>query len=267
MRVLKNHFGVIFPLIILLFSIEFSVMTSRIVSEYETSMSNEYNIIVVSKKELTNEVLKSKIASFKDSIKLDTKSVLDRLKNDISEKNLKDISFSLPNFYSIKLDIFPSPNFMSQIERDLLGIDGVLKVETFAKTHDKVYRILLIFKVVAQAFTFLIALLGITLIFKQMRIWLYEHRRRIEVMTDLGAPYWLKSAMLYKLALIDSIIATALVCALYIWMPYMLAGVLLSAGFAFPHLDIFKDTLTLFASSVVVSIISVSLVMIRSKAN
>lgn len=266
MKVFKNHFGVIFPLLVLLFSIEFSVMTSRLVSEYESSMSDDYNIIVVSSKQLKDEDFRTKIPSFKQAITLDAKAVLDRLKNDISERNLKELALSLPNFYSLKLNLFPNPAFMAQIERNLLSIEGVSKVETFAKTHDKIYRILVIFKAVAQGFTFLIALMGITLIFKQMRIWLYEHRRRIEVMTDLGAPFWLKSAMLYKLAIIDSMITTAVVCALFAYMPYLLSEVMFSAGFSFPAMDIGKDALMLFASSIIVSIISVSMVMLRSKA-
>lgn len=266
MKTFKNHFGVIFPLLILLFAIEFSAVASRVLGDYENSMSEDYNIIVVSKNKLDDATLKSKITSFKEAILLDNKAVIDRLKNDISEKNLKELVANLPNFYSIKLSVFPSPAFMAQIERDLLGISGVSKVETFSKTHDKVYRMLLIFKGVTQGFTLLIALMGIALIFKQMRIWLYEHRARIEVMTDLGAPYWLRSAMLYKLAIIDSIIATALVCLIYAYMPHILSGIMLSAGFSFPTLDLFGDAGVLFGASIFVSIIAVSLVMIQTKA-
>lgn len=267
MRSFKNHFGVILPLFVLLFAIEFSVMAGRILSDYESSMSDEYNIIAVSSKPLSDELLKSRIPSFKNAILLDAKPVLDRLKGQMSEKNLKELEGSLPKFYSIKLNILPSPAFMAKIERDLLGIEGVSKAETFAKTHDKVYRILVLFKAVAQGFTALIALMGVTLIFKQMRIWLYEHKRRIEVMSDLGASYWLKSSRLYKLALGDSIIATALVLAIYFFAPSLLSSVLFSAGFSVPSMDMISDTALLLGASVVVSIIAVSVVMLRSKVS
>lgn len=267
MKNLKNHFGVILPLFVLLFAIEFSVMAGRILSDYESSMSDEYNIIVVSQKELSDEVFKSRIPSFKNAILLDAKPVLDRLKGQMSDKNLKELENTLPKFYSIKLNILPSPTFMAKIERDLLGIEGVSKVETFAKTHDKVYRMLVLFKAVAQGFTALIALMGITLIFKQMRIWLYEHRRRIEVMNDLGASYWLKSAGLYKLALSDSIIATILVCGIYAFAPILLSNVLFSAGFSMPNMDIANDTAVLLGASFGLSIITISVVMMCSKAS
>lgn len=267
MRSLKNHFGVILPLFVLLFAIEFSVMAGRILSDYELSMSDEYNIIAVSQKELSDEMLKSRIPSFKNAILLDAKPVLDRLRGQMSDKNLKELEGSLPKFYSIKLNILPSPTFMAKIERDLLSIEGVSKVETFAKTHDKVYRMLVLFKAVAQGFTALIALMGVTLIFKQMHIWLYEHRRRIEVMNDLGASYWLKSSGLYKLAIGDSIIATILVCAIYAFVPNMLSPVLFSAGFSIPSMDMFSDAGILLGSSIGLSIITVSVVMLRSKVS
>ena len=61
MKTLKNHLGVIFPLLILLFSIEFSVMADRVLSQYENSMTSDYNIIVVSKKELPKDLISAKI--------------------------------------------------------------------------------------------------------------------------------------------------------------------------------------------------------------
>ena len=125
MRSLKNHFGVILPLFVLLFAIEFSVVAGKILSDYESSMSDEYNIIAVSQKELSDEVFKSRIPSFKNAILLDAKPVLDRLKGQMSDKNLKELENSLPKFYSIKLNILPSPTFMAKIERDLLGIEGI----------------------------------------------------------------------------------------------------------------------------------------------
>ena len=267
MRSLKNHFGVILPLFVLLFAIEFSIVASKILSDYESSMSDEYNIIAVSQKELSDEVFKSRIPSFKNAILLDAKPVLDRLKGQMSDKNLKELENSLPKFYSIKLNILPSPTFMAKIERDLLGIEGISKVETFAKTHDKIYKMLVLFKTVAQGVTALMALMGITLIFKQMRIWLYEHRRRIEVMSDLGASFWLKASRLYKLAIADSIVATALVCAIYIFAPSLLSSVLFSVGFSMPSIDIVNDAVILLAASVSISIITVSVVMLCSKAS
>lgn len=265
MKTLKNHLGVIFPLLILLFSIEFSVMADRVLKEYESSMTSDYNIIIVSKKELNQDLVSAKILAFKELVLLDTSSVLQRIKNEIPQKNYKELQSTMPYFYSLKLSIFPSPEIMKQTARDLEKISGITRVETFSKTHNKIYRVLMIFKVVAQGFTLLIALMGVVLIFNQMKIWLFEHRRRIEVMADLGAPYWLKSAMLYKLAFIDSAIATLIVCAIYYYLPSMLNASLADTGINTPSISILNDGAILFSASVLTSIVSVSLVMIRTR--
>ena len=265
MKTLKNHLGVIFPLLILLFSIEFSVMADRVLSQYENSMTSDYNIIVVSKKELPKDLISAKILAFKELIRLDTTKVVKRVKNEVPERNFKELQNSMPYFYSLKLSIFPSPEIMNKTAKDLEKISGVMRVETFSKTHDKIYRILTIFKLVAQGFTILIALMGVVLIFNQMKIWLFEHRRRISVMADLGAPYWLKSAMLYKLAIVDSAIATIIVCAIYYYLPSMLDLALKDTGINTPSINIFNDSAVLFSASILTSIISVSLVMIRTR--
>ena len=85
------------------------------------------------------------------------------------------------------------------------------------------------------------------------------------VSADLGAPYWLKSAMLYKLAIVDSAIATIIVCALYYYLPSMLDLALKDTGINTPSINIFNDSAVLFSASILTSIISVSLVMIRTR--
>ena len=66
MRSFKNHIGVIFPLVILLFGVEFSLMVNKIVQNYESAMGNDYNIIIVSQNELNATVLKDEINKAKE---------------------------------------------------------------------------------------------------------------------------------------------------------------------------------------------------------
>ncbi|CUU77179.1 cell division protein FtsX [Campylobacter hyointestinalis] len=269
MRSFKNHIGVIFPLVILLFGVEFSLMVNKIVQNYESAMGNDYNIIIVSQNELNATVLKDEINTFKEIIPLDTKSVLDRLKEDISAKNLSILGNALPKFYSLKLNSFPSSKYMKTIKDKLLKIEGVKKVETFSKTHDKIYKMLVLSKNVFECFIVITSLMGIALIFKQMKIWLYEHKRRVEIMTLFGAPYWLKSAMLYKLAIIDSMFATVLVIAIYAVLPNLdiVNSTIFGLGFDIPSLDLATDSAILFGASIIVSIVAVSLVMLKSRDN
>jgi cell division transport system permease protein len=267
MRSFKSHISVIFPLLILLFAIEFSLMLGKFVSDYEIKMANDYNIIIVSENNLNQESLMSLIPTFASLTSLDPKSVLNRLKNDISSKNISVLISILPKFYSLKLTKFPSKETMEDIKENLSKIQGIKRVETFSKTHDQVYNMLVLSKNVAECFAFMVGLLGLVLVFKQMRIWLYEHRRRVEIMTLFGAPYWLKSAMLYKLAVVDSIIATTLVVVFYAIFPALpsFQSAIFSIGFEQPNLNLFSDALILFSASISISIIAVSLVMLFSR--
>ena len=98
MRSLKNHLGFILPLIALLFSVQFSLTADKIVREYERLMGNDYNIVVVSNKELSEPVLKPVISTLASVEPLSPQKIIDRLSNDISAKNLSILQNALPNF-------------------------------------------------------------------------------------------------------------------------------------------------------------------------
>ncbi|WP_179187642.1 cell division protein FtsX [Campylobacter lanienae] len=267
MRSFKSHISVIFPLVILLFAIEFSLMLGKFVSDYEFKMASDYNIIIVSEIELNDNMLIPIIPTFASLATLDANLILNRLKNDISAKNISVLKSILPKFYSLKLTNFPSKDAMVNIKANLSKIQGVKRVETFSKTHDQVYNMLILSKNIADYFAILVGLLGLVLVFKQMRIWLYEHKRRVEIMTLFGAPYWLKSAMLYKLSIIDSIIATTLVVIFYAIFPALpsFKSAIFAVGFDQPNLNLLSDATILFGVSIGVSIIAVSLVMLLSR--
>lgn len=267
MRSFKSHISVIFPLVILLFAIEFSLMLGKFVSDYEFKMASDYNIIIVSEIELNENMLIPIIPTFASLTTLDANLILNRLKNDISAKNISVLKSILPKFYSLKLTNFPSKDAMVNIKANLSKIQGVKRVETFSKTHDQVYNMLILSKNIAEYFAILVGLLGLVLVFKQMRIWLYEHKRRVEIMTLFGAPYWLKSAMLYKLSIIDSIIATTLVVIFYAIFPALpsFKSAIFAVGFDQPNLNLLSDATILFGVSIGVSVIAVSLVMLLSR--
>lgn len=267
MRSFKSHISVIFPLLILLFAIEFSLMLGKFVKDYELKMANDYNIIIVSEVELNDNVLIPIVPTFASLSTLDANLVLNRLKNDISAKNISVLSSILPKFYSLKLTKFPSKDTMISIKSNLSKMQGIKRVETFSKTHDQIYNMLILSKNVVECFVILVGLLGLVLVFKQMQIWLYEHRRRVEIMTLFGAPYWLKSAMLYKLAIIDSVIATTLVVIFYAIFPALpsFKSAIFAVGFDQPNLNLLNDAGILFSASIGISIIAVSLVMLLSR--
>lgn len=267
MRSLRTHFSVIFPLIVLLFSLQFTLGLEKIVSDYEERLVNDYSIIVVSVKDLDEKVLKKDIKQFKSLEQVSTKKILSRLKNDISAKNLSLLQVALPRFYSIKLTSFPNNKEMQHIKSKLKKYETVTKVETFAKTHDKIYRIFVIAKTMAYVFTVFTLVISLLLMMKQMRIWVLEHKERMDIMTLFGAPFWMKSAVLYRLAVVDSIIATFIVVELFFFAPSMpqLHSIASEIDIIIPGIEVFKEGGMLLGISLFFALVSVSLVMMQVK--
>ena len=105
------------------------------------------------------------------------------------------------------------------------------------------------------------------LISKQMRIWLYEHKERIEIMTLLGAPSWLKSGALYKTALFDSFIATVSVVVFYLILPDLqpIKDAVTELNINFPAIDVFYEGGVLLSVSLAISFFAVYLVMRKAR--
>ena len=171
------------------------------------------------------------------------------------------------NSTQIKLSEFPTPQYMDELKQKLLKFDGITKVETFSKTHDKVFKILNLAKSISYAFMAILCVVGLMLMLKQAKIWLFEHRERIEIMTLFGAPFWLKSAMLYKSAMVDSLIATIIVGAFFFFLPAIeiFRENAASIDVVLPSLDLSRDIFILFGAALFLSVFAVSLVMSKAR--
>lgn len=267
MKLFKNHFGVIFPLVVLLFAIQFSLLIKQVVSAYERSMGRDYNIIIVSSKDINESDIRPIINTFKSINTLDTAPVINRLKGDVSAPNLSILQNSLPKFYSIKLNNFPSSSYLKKLKAVLEKLNGVIKVETFSNTHDRIYKILLVSKFISYTFTLFSVIMGLMLVFKQMKIWLYEHKERIEIMNLFGAPFWIKSGVLYKIAIIDSLIASIIVAISMISFPELniVKTSLKAIGIAIEQNEFFGNFAILFIVAIIIGILSATIVMIKTK--
>ncbi|MGP1485110.1 MAG: cell division protein FtsX [Campylobacter sp.] len=265
MKSLKNHLSVILPMFALLFSVQFMFLVENIIKNYETQMSEDYNIIIVSDQELNASVIRPLVPTISSLDQLSSKGVLQRLSKDISAKNINILQGVLPKFYTLKLTTFPSAKQLENIKSKMLKFSGVSRVETFSKTHDKIYKILNLIKDIALIFSALMIVVGVMLLFKQVRIWLYEHKERIDIMTLFGAPFWLKSAVLYKLAIFDSLFAAVLVVGFYYVLPSLNLINIAEIGINLPSIDLAKEVPTIIAIALFLALISVSIVMRRAK--
>lgn len=267
MKSLKNHFSVIFPLIVLLFSLQFTFGLEKIVTNYEQKLTQDYSIIIVSSKKLDEETMKKDISDFKSLESMSTKSIIDRLKSDVSARNLSLLKVALPKFYSLKLTKFPDKKRLLAIQKRLKMYSHITKVEVFAKTHDKIYRIFVVAKSFAYILTIFIFIISLLLMLKQMRIWVLEHQERMDIMTLFGAPFWMQSASLYRLAIIDSIVATLIVAGLFYFIPDItfIQNITSELQIIAPKISILTEGVILFAVALFFALISVSLVMLKVK--
>ncbi len=265
MKSLKNHLSVIIPLFVLLFSLQFTFLTNKIVENYSAKLTKDYSIVVVSKKVLSQAIVKSRVNGIKSITEISSQEMLDRLKGNISSKNIALLKIALPKFYSVKLDSFPSTKEIQRIKKKLLASGLVTKVETFSKTHNKIYRMFQALKTTASIFSIFILIISILLMFKQMNIWMFEHKERIAIMTLFGAPFWMKSAVLYRLVLVDSFISTALVATAFTILPHLekIKSFEQSISVVVPEFDMLKDVGILLSVAVAVSLTIVSIVITK----
>lgn len=267
MRFIKQHLSLIFPLVMLLFSLESAMLVNRAVLAHEKKLSQDYSIVIASKSPVSFAELQSKIKEAKDMREIDPQVVLKDLEHTISAENLAFLKSQLPLFYSITLFIFPNQSELKRINNELLSISGVQKAELFAKTHSKVYRLLLLLKKSIMFFGGLLGILSIVLMVKQVEIWHLQHSKRMEIMSYLGAPSWTKNKILFKLAVIDSFISSFFVI---VGIFYFLQSEEFYTLFTSLQIDnvIFtpiSDFLSLLLVSVVISVFSAILVIVRQK--
>ena len=267
MKSLKNHLSVIIPLFILLFSFQFVVMLDRVVKSYEQKLFSDYSIVAVSMGDLDKDRLKKEIPLVKTITILSTKKVINKFKDDFSPANLALLKTSLPKFYSIKLKSPPDEQTLQKIVQKLKSIPMITKVETFEKSYTKIYNMLILAKSISKVFTILIFIISVLLLFKQMEIWTLQHQERMYIMGLFGSPFWMKSAVLYKLVFIDSIISALGVAIVYYFLPQLekFQETVRSIGLNFETFRLFDDSLVLLTISIFITLFSVTLVILKQK--
>jgi cell division transport system permease protein len=269
MKSLKNHFSFIIPLFVLLFSYQFSHTLNTIAESYEKNLSDNYSIVAIALKNLDEKIVKQTVDEVTSIEEIESQKVLDRFKKDLSSVNVKLLETMLPKFYIVKLDRFPSKSEeIASIKKRLLKVPYVTKVETFSKTHSELSRIMALAKMMVSVFTVFVVIVSFLLLFKQIEVWTYEHRERVEIMELFGAPFWMKSAILYKLVVIDSIICVILVSGIFMSFMQSSSVIALSKdiGFGMPEFLFVPDAVILLLISLSVSILSVTYMMLRKKS-
>jgi len=267
MKSFKTHLSLILPLLFMMLAFEFILIINASINHYEKVLNKDYNIIIASTNELSASTLKPYVPQISALNALSVDSMLSRLKNDISNANLANLEKSLPKFYSIKLENFPSQSELKNIKNNLSKLNSIVKIESFSKTYEKVHSLLVFIQFVLWFFLFIIVLLSFVLFLKQMKIWLFEHTERVEIMCLFGAPFWFRSLMLVKIVFVDCLIAF-LILLLFFTQIYELDFVkaMLSAlDLSLPQINFLLQLSIIFAFTLAISLFCVNVVMFRVK--
>lgn len=268
MRIFKQYLSLLIPLIALLIGIESIILASRALNYYEDLVGKNYAIVIVSNKAINLSAMKSIIKETHSLIELESTSILDDITKNFKDSTRLNLKNSLPFFYSLKLNSFPNQSKISQIEAKLKSIDGISRVESFSKTHSQTYRLLVLLKGCILVLSSLVLVLSLLLMMKQVEVWRFEHSERMEIMTYFGAPAKMKNKPLYRLALIDSILATTFVIVALIVASY---NAKITAIMAMLGIDIFNvknfalDFVILAFSSYIISMMAVFVVILFQK--
>jgi cell division transport system permease protein len=267
MQSIKNHLSLVLALLSILFSMQVFIVAERSIEAYKINLANNYSVVIVSKKALTEEEIQKINPIIASSTELTPDHVIKRLDSGIDAKNIELLKVTLPRFYKLALKHYPSPSEIKKLTKELKAHSAVKKVEDFSHTHDTTYKLLLLFKGVVSVFSVCIFVVTTLLVFKELRIWQFKHSERMSIMGLFGAPMWLRSAVLFRLAIVDAIIASVLS---YIIFQFIQTNDWIMAQFASIGIEIiifdsFGDFLKLSSIAIVLSIVLASLIVLWHK--
>jgi cell division transport system permease protein len=267
MKSLKNHLSLITALFTILLTLQIFLIVDRTITAYEENLGESYSIVVVADKEVDEESFKKIDKAIERVEPISTKEVIDRLQGQMQKKQLDLLTIALPNFYRIHLDHFPTPEEIEKLSSRLEKHPDITRAENFSQSHDTIYRLMLLFKWVVLIFAVAIAAVTSLLILKEMRIWQFQHTERMSIMAMFGAPVWLRSAVLFRLAIVDALIASVLAIVTFITAQNMGWGTaqLQELGLSVNAFALLSDGLRLLAVALTLSIMLAVMIVLGHK--
>ena len=267
MKSFKNHFSLIIALFSILFSIQVFIIVDRSIFSYKENLANNYSVIIVSQTTMQDYTIISLNDMIDSANELSADNVLKRFTAGINKKNIELLKLYLPKFYKLNLKYYPSSIELEKLKSDLLRDESITKVEDFSRSHDTTYKLLLLFKNVVSIFAGVIFIVTVLLIFKELKIWLYKHNERMSIMGLFGAPTWLRSAVLFRLALVDAFISSAFILLTFTYLSSskFILKQLDNIGIDITIFDMVNDSLLLLGVSIGISLFLVALIILGHK--
>jgi len=263
----KNHLSLIIALMSILFSIQIFMVAERSIDAYKQNLAKNYSVVIVSEKRILQKDILSLDKLIKRSQELSPDSVIKRLNTNIDKNNIELLKLTLPKFYKLYLEKFPSPKEIEKLRKNLFKNTSIVKIEDFSNNHDVTYKLLMLFKGVILVFAVVISIVTMLLILKELKIWQFKHSERMNIMGLFGAPTWLRSAVLFRLSIVDAFISSVLVFVLFI---YISTHELVLKQFSNLNIDVVifdkvNDFLLLLGVSLILSIFLATMIVLGHK--
>jgi len=267
MKSIKDHLMFMLPLMAILLGIEFYLVFDRTTDSYEEGLKEDYSMLVVTKTPMEFSTFRSLNKHISKSTKIQREEIISEVIKGVGKSSSKKILDSLPYFYNLSLDAYLHTSELEKIKHNLTAHANIKRVETFGTSYSSAYRLFSFIKFTLKIFIIFMTLVSLFLIMKQMEIWKYAHRERMQVMEIFGAPFMLRSGVLFKVAFIDAIFATVFVSSMFYYVKFYWAA---QSGIDMmtenqSALFMFKDIGILFASAVLIVIIAVYSVVFSNK--
>jgi cell division transport system permease protein len=156
---------------------------------------------------------------------------------------------------------------LENIKKDLEASGNIKRVETFGSSYSSAYRLFAFIKFTLKLFIGFMGVVSLFLIIKQMEIWKYAHKERMQVMEIFGAPLMLRSGVLFKVAILDAFIATILTSLFFLYIKFKWAATSGIDIMMQKQEELFKmtDIGILLGSALLIVIIAVYSVVFTSK--
>lgn len=215
MKSFKSHVSLIFALMALLISYQLYLSVLGLTKNYEDKLNKDYAIIAVSSIPLVEKELRADFSIIKSVESIDAMPYLSYMQKDLTPENYTLLKDSLPGFYKIKLYKYPTKEELVIVERIVKGKKGIIRVETFTKSQNAISSILDTFKMGTIGYLSVVFMLNILIFIKFMEVWRHEHINRMQIMSLFGAPVWMRSVILVKMAVFDSILAIILTLGIF----------------------------------------------------
>lgn len=220
MKSLKSHISLIIALFSILLTLQIFLSLDRVILAYESELGDNYAIVVVSDTNLSLADFARIDDGIKKADEISPAQMLQTLQRQMHNSRINLMELDLPHFYRLRLDHFATPEETRKLGRKLERASSINRVETFSQQHDTIYRLLRLFKWVITLLAGILLLVTMLLIIKEMRLWQFQHRDRMNIMALFGAPVWLRSAVLFRLAIVDAVIASILTASAFFAAQY-----------------------------------------------